>query len=136
MITKFVLNTVLYRVGLSWIISSNKQIKYDIKENNRPDWFNKSLLYNTSICYKLHGTMFGDFIRYYRTYRCNILCSITAHDKLQPTYVDDSIIVLGRAITKHTTTAAVESLGATLNFIYCCLKLFHNNYEVRYKNVS
>ena len=31
MITKFVLNTVLHHVDLSWIISSKKQMKYDIK---------------------------------------------------------------------------------------------------------
>ena len=30
-ITHFVLNSVLHYVGLSWIISSCKQIKYDIK---------------------------------------------------------------------------------------------------------
>ena len=36
-ITEFLLNKVLYHVGLSWIISSNKQIKYYIKENNHPD---------------------------------------------------------------------------------------------------
>ena len=41
MIAKFVLNSVLYHVGFSWIISSNKQIKYDIEENNHPDWLNK-----------------------------------------------------------------------------------------------
>ena len=28
MITKFVLNVVLYHVGFSWIISSNKKMKY------------------------------------------------------------------------------------------------------------
>ena len=38
---KFVLNKKLHHVGLSWIISSRKQMKYDIKENNHPDWFNK-----------------------------------------------------------------------------------------------
>ena len=37
MITQFMLNTVLYCVGLSWIISSNNQMKYYIEENNY-DW--------------------------------------------------------------------------------------------------
>ena len=46
MITKFVLNTVLNHVGLYRIISSNKQMKYDIKENN-PDWLNRGPWYNT-----------------------------------------------------------------------------------------
>ena len=48
MITKFVTNTKLHHVGLSWIISSSKQMKYYIKENNHPDWFNKSPHYNTA----------------------------------------------------------------------------------------
>ena len=42
MITKFVLNTVLHHVGLSWIISSNKQLKYETKENNHHEWLNKA----------------------------------------------------------------------------------------------
>ena len=81
------LNAVLHHVGLSWMISSNKKIKYDTKENNYPDWLNKCPRYNTTICFKLHGTVFDDFIRNYRTDRCNIMCYITAHDKLQHTYL-------------------------------------------------
>ena len=42
------LNTKFYHVGLSWIISSSKQIKYDLKENNHPDWLNKGPRYNIS----------------------------------------------------------------------------------------
>ena len=105
-------------------------MKYDIKENNRPDWLNKGPQYNTAICSKFHGTVFNDFIRNDRTYRCNIMCSITAHDKLQLTYVDDASIIGDRAIPKNETTAALKSLGETLNFICCWLKLFHKNYEV------
>ena len=48
MSTKFVLNTKLHHVGFSWIISSSKQIKYDIKENNHPDWLDKGPQYNTA----------------------------------------------------------------------------------------
>ena len=59
--------------------------------------------------------------------------SISAHNKLQPTYIDDASSVCGRAIPKNATTAELESLGATLNFIHCWLKIFHNNYEVRQK---
>ena len=46
--TKFVLNTKLHRVGLSWMIYSSKKIKYDIKENNNLDWLNKVPRYNTA----------------------------------------------------------------------------------------
>ena len=42
----------IWHVGLSWIISSSKQMKYDIKENNHPDWLHKGPRYNTA---KLFG---------------------------------------------------------------------------------
>ena len=61
------------------------------------------------------------------------MCSITAHDKLKPTYVDDASIGGDKATPKNATTVALESLVATLQFIDCRLKLFHNNYEVRSK---
>ena len=35
MITRFVLNAILHHVGLSWIISSNKEMNYEIDENNQ-----------------------------------------------------------------------------------------------------
>ena len=61
------------------------------------------------------------------------MCSIPAHDKQQPTYVDDVGSGDNRAIPKNATTAELESLGATLNFIHFWLKIFHNNDEVRQK---
>ena len=48
MITKFLINTKLPHVGLSWIIYSSKKMNYDIKENNHPDWLNKVPRYNTA----------------------------------------------------------------------------------------
>ena len=48
MSTKFVLNTKLHHVGLSWIIYSGNQIKYYIKDNNHPDWLDKGQRYNTA----------------------------------------------------------------------------------------
>ena len=53
MITKFVLNAILNHVGMSWIISSNKEMKHEIDENNHQDWLNKGTWYNTSICLNL-----------------------------------------------------------------------------------
>ena len=46
--TKFVLNKKLHHVDFSWIISSRNQTKYDIKENNHPNWLNKGPRYNTA----------------------------------------------------------------------------------------
>ena len=100
MIPKCVLNTVLYHVSLSCIIPSNKQMKYDSEENN-PDRLNKSPWYNTDICYKLYGTVFEDYTRNAIIDRYNIMCYITAHDKILPIYVDDTGSGGGRAITKN-----------------------------------
>ena len=106
-ITKFLLNTVLHYVGLYWISSSNKKMEYDIKENNYPGFLNKGSQYNTAICYKLYETVFGDYIRNDRTYRCNIMCSITVHDKLYPSYADDTISISGREIPNNSTAATL-----------------------------
>ena len=62
MITEFVLNAVLHHVGLSWIISSNNEMKYEIDESNHQDWLNKSPWYNTDICSRLHESLFEYFI--------------------------------------------------------------------------
>ena len=82
MITKFVSNPILHHVGLSWIISSNEEMKYEIDKNNHQDWLNKVPWYNTSICLKLHGIMFEYFITHAITYRYNIMCSLVSHDKI------------------------------------------------------
>ena len=37
MITKFVLNAILHHVCTSWIISFNKEMKYEIDKNNHQD---------------------------------------------------------------------------------------------------
>ena len=87
-ITKFVLNAILNYVCMSWIIFTNKEIKYEIGESNHQDWLNEGPWYNTSICLKLHGSMFEDFITHKRTDRYNIMCYLVAHDKIKPAYED------------------------------------------------
>ena len=67
-ITPLVLNSVDYNVGLSRVISSNKQTKYETYENN-PFWLNKVPWYSTTIYSKLHVTVFEDFIRNDRRHR-------------------------------------------------------------------
>ena len=58
------------------------------------------------------------------------MCSITEHYKQNSTYVDDSISGGGRAITKNATTAALESLIATLNLIDFWINHCNHNYQV------
>ena len=54
MITKSVLNDILHHVGILWIISVNKEMRYEIDENIHQDWLNKVPWYNTSICLQVH----------------------------------------------------------------------------------
>ena len=117
MITKFVLNAILHHLGMSWIISSNKEMKYEMDDNNHQYWLNKGPWYNTSICLNLHGSMFEDFITHARSDRYNLMCSLVAYDKIQPYYEDDEISIGDRSIPKNATTEVLKSLGATLNFI-------------------
>ena len=131
MITKFVLNTILHHVGMSWIIRPNKEMKYKIDENNHQDWLNKSPWYNTSICLKLHRSIFEYFITHARTDRYNLMCSLVKHDKIKPAYEDDISSIGDRSILKNETTKALKLLGATLNFIDIWLKLFVENYDAR-----
>ena len=104
MITKFVLNTILHHVVMSWIICSNKEIFYEIDERNNTDWSNKGPWYNTEICSKLHGKLFEYFITHARTNRYNIMYSIVAHDKKQPSYEDKESSIGDRPISKNSTT--------------------------------
>ena len=89
MITKILFNAIFHNVGMLWIISSNKEMKYKIDKNNQQDLLIKGPWYNTSICLKLHGSMFEYFITHAITYRYNIICSLVAHDKIQPAYEYD-----------------------------------------------
>ena len=72
--------------------------------------------------------MFGYFIRNAITDRYNLMCYITAHDRQQHIYVDDASSTVGRAIPHDAKIEALKSIGATLNFIYCWIKHFQNNY--------
>ena len=59
------------------------------------------------------------------------MCSLVAHDKIQPDYEDYKNSILDRSIPKNETTKLLKSLGATLNFIDIFLKLFDENYYPR-----
>ena len=77
------LNTLLCHVGMSWIIETHEQLKYDIYKHNQY-WISGGPWYNTYICQKLHGKVFEEFIINSKTYRCNLMCSIDAHEKKKP----------------------------------------------------
>ena len=45
--------------------------------------------YNTDIGLRMSGSMFEDFITHAIYDRYNIMCSLVAHDRKQPSYEDD-----------------------------------------------
>ena len=104
MITKFVLNEILLHVSMSWIISSNKEMKYEMDKNNHQYWLNKGPWYNTSICLKFHGNMIEDSITHAIRDRYNLMCYLVVHDKMQPNDEDDGISLGDRSIPKDSTT--------------------------------
>ena len=69
-VTKFVLNEMLHHFGMSWIIRSNREMQYEMNENNHQFWLNKGPWYNTSIYSKLRGSRFEYFITQARIDRC------------------------------------------------------------------
>ena len=81
MIYKFVLKEILHHVGISWIICSNREMKYKIDEINHPDWLNRDPWYKPAIYSRFHGSLFEYFITHERIDRYNIMCYLVAHDK-------------------------------------------------------
>ena len=59
------------------------------------------------------------------------MCYLVAHDKKQPAYKYEEVIIGDRLIPKNATTEALEALCCTLNIIDIWLKLSEGNYEVR-----
>ena len=101
------------------------------ENNNHQDWMNKGPWYNTSICLKLHGSIFEDFKTHARTDRYDLVCSLITHDKIQQNDENYEISIGDRSITKDATTKALKALYTTLNFIDIWLKLFLDNYDAR-----
>ena len=102
-------------------------------ENIHQDWLNKSPWYNTSICSKLHGSMFGGFITQAITYRYNLMCSLVAHERLQLYYKVDERSTGDRDIHDDATIKTLEALRAIIDFIDVWLKLLCKRFDARYE---
>ena len=63
-----------------------------------PDWITGGPWYTTYNCKKLHGTVFENYIKNARTDRYKLMCYIGAHEKHQPSIVDDGISGGGNAL--------------------------------------
>ena len=72
-------------------------------KRNHLYWLNKDPRYNKNICSKLHGIRLEDFITQARTDRYNFMCSLVAHDRLQPDYEDDVSSIGDRKIPNDAT---------------------------------
>ena len=102
-ITNFVLNTMLHRVGMLCIIATHEQLQYDMDKHNS-DWMTSGTCYNISIYKKLHGKVFEGFIINTRSYRYNIMCSIDIHEKYHPSSCADGSSSGGCPLPSNSTT--------------------------------
>ena len=114
---------MLHHVGMSWIISYNREMEYEMNKTNDLDWLNKRTLYNGNICSKLHGSRFEDLITQARTDQYNLMCYLVAYDSLQRDSKDDKISIGDREIPNDATIKTLEALRATFNFIGIWIKL-------------
>ena len=112
---------MLHYVGISWIVETNQQFKYDIDKHN-PYLITYGPQQNTYICTKLHGTVFENYIRNERTDRYILMCYIYSHEDQHPSYFDDGTSVGVNALPPNLAPEALISLGATSYFIDFWLK--------------
>ena len=57
------------------------------------------------------------------------MCSIDAHKKQQPSYVDDGISGGGKTIPLNYTSEALVSLGAAFDYIDLWIICFDKSYQ-------
>ena len=79
-ITPFVTNMVFQKIGLFWIIRSNKNLNFDF-QNHYLSWILNAKWYNTAIFSRLHDLVFEDYFTTYKREKYNITCSIEAYKK-------------------------------------------------------
>ena len=59
------------------------------------------------------------------------MCSIDAHEKYHPSYFDYGISGGGNTLPSNSTTEALVSINATINFIDCWLQILEHNFLER-----
>ena len=75
--------------------------------------------------------MFEEFIINTRTDRYNPMCFIDAHEKNNPSEHYDGSSSGGYPLPSNSTTEALISLSATINFIGCWMQAIENNFLER-----
>ena len=71
--------------------------------------------------------MFESFIRNVKSDRCNIMCSVDAHEKYNPSEHDYGSSGGGLPLPLNSTTEALVSLIPTIDFIGCWLQGLEHN---------
>ena len=103
-------------VGLFWLIESKDQLKFNF-DQQCSYYINNGPCYNTNIFSHLHVTSFEDFFTTAYKYRYDLICSIRAYEKLNPTCYDYAGIGGGRPLQYGSTSYDMVLNGHTLNFI-------------------
>ena len=116
---------------MTWIVSSNAEMKYDMEEHKHEDWLNSGPWYNKHICSGMNGSLFDDFITQARTDRYNIMWSLVAHEKENSTSSDDESSLGERNVPKKLPTDTLKSLSAILKLIDEWLLMFPENYDAK-----
>ena len=80
---------------------------------------------------KLRGKLFEEFIINEKTDRYNLMCSIDAHKKKNPSVHDYGSSAGGYSMPLNSTIEALVSLSATINFIGCWLQALEHNFLER-----
>ena len=74
-ITTFVTSMVFHNIVLSWIIQSNKNPGFDFQKNC-PPWILNGPWHKTTICSRLHGSVFEDYLKTSKCDKRDIMGSI------------------------------------------------------------
>ena len=115
-ITVFVKDVVFHHAGLSWIIESKYQIKFNI-EYQYPNLIENRHWYNTTICAHFSGSAFEYFFTTAQKCRLDCMCYIYTYENLHTTRsysVSDGGIIL---LPDGSKSDYLKSLCNTLNFI-------------------
>ena len=95
-------------------------------------WLTGGPWYNTYICKKIHGKLFEVFIINVRTDRYNIMFSIDAQRREhQSSICDDGRSGGGCPLPITSTKKALDSLGATIDFIGCWIEALEHDFLER-----
>ena len=105
-ITTFLLNKLLLRVGMLWIIETHEQLQYDMDKQNS-EYITGGTWYIISICKKLYGKLLEGFNINARTDIYHIMYSIDAHEKDHQSYCCDSSSGGDFPLTTNPTTEAL-----------------------------